>query len=112
MHAHNTHTCRCNVLYTCTCAPQCDFISVHVHYFNVATHHLLNASNLRLCKPGVHIINFSPARIVDGEAVRDMWDRGRLRGKYVSDFADPALQVRSRQCRLLRGRKLWKGVSH
>ncbi|KAG1662065.1 hypothetical protein FOA52_005312 [Chlamydomonas sp. UWO 241] len=69
-----------------------DYISVHVHYFNVATHHLLNSSNLGLCRPNVHLINFSPARVIDGEAVRDLWDSGRLHGKYVSDFADPHLQ--------------------
>jgi hypothetical protein len=32
-----------------------------------------------------------PGEIIDGEAVRDMWKRGTLVGKYVSDFADPFL---------------------
>lgn len=66
---------------------------MHVPYFNRATHHLINAENLQLCKRGVHLINFSPAQIVDGAALRAMFDSGRLTGRYIADFADPYLQV-------------------
>lgn len=74
-------------------AQDADFISVHVPYFNRATHHLINAENLQLCKRGVHLVNFSPAQIVDGAALRAMFDSGRLTGRYIADFADPYLQV-------------------
>jgi D-3-phosphoglycerate dehydrogenase len=68
-----------------------DYITVHTPYIKGATHHLLNATNLKLCKPGVHLMNFARGEIIDGEAVLDMYKRGSLTGKYVSDFADPYL---------------------
>ena len=68
-----------------------DYITVHVPYIKGATHHLINATNLPLCKPGVHLLNFARGEIIDGEAVADMYKRGSLTGKYVSDFADPFL---------------------
>lgn len=69
-----------------------DYITVHVPYIKGATHHLINSTNLTLCKPGVHLLNFARGEIIDGEAVNDMYKRGSLTGKYVSDFADPYLQ--------------------
>ncbi len=68
---------------------------MHVPYIKGATHHLLNATTLKLCKPNVHLLNFSRGEIIDGEAVRDLWASGALTGKYISDFADPFLQVRA-----------------
>ena len=68
-----------------------DYITVHVPYIKGATHHLINATNLKVCKPGVHLLNFARGEIIDGEAVADMYKRGSLTGKYVSDFADPFL---------------------
>ena len=68
-----------------------DYITVHVPYIKGATHHLLNSTNLKICKPGVHLLNFARGEIIDGEAVADMYKRGSLTGKYVSDFADPNL---------------------
>lgn len=69
-----------------------DYITVHVPYIKNATHHLLNSTNLKICKPGVHLLNFARGEIIDGEAVRDMYNSGALTGKYISDFADPYLQ--------------------
>lgn len=68
-----------------------DYITVHVPYIKGATHNMLNATNLQLCKPGVHLLNFARGEIIDGEAVRDMYNSGKLTGKYVSDFACPFL---------------------
>ncbi|GLI61317.1 hypothetical protein VaNZ11_003673 [Volvox africanus] len=68
-----------------------DYITVHVPYIKGATHHMLNGANLELCKPGVHLLNFSRTEIIDGEALFDMYKSGRMTGKYVSDFADPYL---------------------
>ncbi|KAG2498412.1 hypothetical protein HYH03_003671 [Edaphochlamys debaryana] len=68
-----------------------DYITVHVPYIKGATHHMLNGVNLKLCKPGVHLLNFARGEIIDGEAVADLYKSGALTGKYVSDFADPFL---------------------
>ncbi|GLC46137.1 hypothetical protein PLESTB_001194100 [Pleodorina starrii] len=68
-----------------------DYITVHVPYIKNATHHMLNGANLELCKPGVHLLNFSRGEIIDGEALLDMYKSGRMTGKYVSDFADQYL---------------------
>eukprot|EP00798_Chlamydomonas_sp_ICE-L_P022426 gene22426-29538_t len=68
-----------------------DYITIHVPYIMGATHHLLNGTNLLLCKPGVHLLNFARGEIIDGEAVLDMYKRGTLKGKYISDFADEFL---------------------
>ena len=51
---------------------------MHVPYIKGATHHLINATNLKLCKPGVHLLNFARGEIIDGEAVRDMWRSGQV----------------------------------
>ena len=59
-----------------------DFITVHVPYIKGATHHMLNAANLGICKPGVHLLNFARGEIIDGEAVRDMYNNGKLTGWY------------------------------
>ena len=68
-----------------------DYITIHVPYIKGATHHLINATNLKIAKPGVHLLNFSRDEIIDGEAVLDMYKRGSLTGKYVSDFSNPHL---------------------
>lgn len=58
-----------------------DFITVHVPYIKNATHHMLNGTNLELCKPNVHLLNFARGEIIDGEAVADMYKSGRLTGE-------------------------------
>lgn len=68
-----------------------DYISVHVPYIPGVTHHLLNAETLRLCKPGVHLLNFARGEIVDGEVLKGLYDSGAMTGKYISDFSDPFL---------------------
>jgi len=69
-----------------------DYITVHVPYIKDSTHHMLNAQTLSMCKPNVNLLNFARGEIIDGEAVKDMWNSGKLTGKYISDFADPYLQ--------------------
>ncbi|KAG2434635.1 hypothetical protein HXX76_007529 [Chlamydomonas incerta] len=68
-----------------------DYVTVHVPYIKNATHHMINGTNLELCKPTVSFLNFSRGEIIDGEALLDMYKSGRLTGKYISDFADPFL---------------------
>lgn len=70
-----------------------DYISVHVPYIKGenGTHHMLNAENMKLCKRNVHLLNFARGEIIDGEAVKKLFDSGAMTGKYVSDFSDPFL---------------------
>jgi D-3-phosphoglycerate dehydrogenase / 2-oxoglutarate reductase len=64
-----------------------DYITVHVPYIKGAngTHHMINGTNLKLCKPGVHLLNFARGEIIDGEAVKDMWKSGRMTGGWRTD---------------------------
>lgn len=73
-----------------------DYVTVHVPYIKGATHHMLNANNLKLCKPNVSLLNFSRTEIIDGKAVKELWDSGKITGKYISDFADPDLSGHAR----------------
>ena len=70
-----------------------DYISVHVPYIkgDNGTHHLINSENLKICKPNVNLLNFARGEIIDGAAVKKMYDQGTLTGKYISDFSDPDL---------------------
>ena len=70
-----------------------DYISVHVPYIkgDNGTHHLINEENLKICKPDVHLLNFARGEIIDGSAVKKMYDSGKMTGKYMSDFSDPDL---------------------
>lgn len=70
---------------------QSDYITLHTPYIKGVTHHLLNSETLAVCKPGVSILNFARGEIVDGSAVKAMYDAGSLTGKYISDFSDPDL---------------------
>eukprot|EP00239_Pterosperma_sp_CCMP1384_P000653 CAMPEP_0197847014 /NCGR_PEP_ID=MMETSP1438-20131217/4985_1 /TAXON_ID=1461541 /ORGANISM="Pterosperma sp., Strain CCMP1384" /LENGTH=530 /DNA_ID=CAMNT_0043458819 /DNA_START=104 /DNA_END=1696 /DNA_ORIENTATION=+ len=74
-----------------------DYISLHVPYIKDATHHLINAEMLSICKPNLHILNFARGEIVDGAALKQFYDSGKLTGKYISDFADVDLMKENRQ---------------
>ena len=84
-------------------------------YIKGVTHHVLNEGVLKVMKKGwaqppdesdparrarshalrlarrCHLLNFSRGEIVDGAALRRLYDQGRT-GKYVCDFADEAMQ--------------------
>lgn len=68
-----------------------DYVSIHVPYIPGVTHHLIDAAMMRAAKPGLNILNFARGEIVDGEALKAMYDSGAMTGKYVSDFADEHL---------------------
>lgn len=63
---------------------QSDFITLHVP-LNEETHNLLDASRLKVVKPGAILLNFSRAGVVDEAAVIRALEDGKL-GAYVSDF--------------------------
>lgn len=66
-----------------------DFISLHVPAIE-ATHHLINAERLALCKPGAVLLNFAREQIVDSAAALAALSDGGLR-KYVTDFPSPEM---------------------
>lgn len=69
-----------------------DFVSLHVPAIE-ATHHLINAERLSLCKPDAVLLNFAREQIVDSDAVLEALSAGRLR-KYVTDFPSPEMIAR------------------
>jgi len=71
---------------------QADYVSVHIPYIKDATHHTIGKSALAHLKPGAHLLNFSRAELVDGEALRAAMDAGSFKGNYITDFPDPAVQ--------------------
>lgn len=66
-----------------------DFITLHVPAIE-ATHHLINAERLALCKPEAVLLNFAREQIVDSDAALEALSTGRIR-KYVTDFPSPEM---------------------
>jgi D-3-phosphoglycerate dehydrogenase len=67
-----------------------ELVTVHVPQ-NDATRGLVNATRLKLMKPGAVILNFARAAIVDEAAVVAALDEGRL-SAYVCDFPSNRLK--------------------
>lgn len=68
-----------------------DYVTLHAPYIKEATHHLLNAETLKLLKPTCNILNFARDELIDADALKGLYDQGEFKGKYVCDFAVPAL---------------------
>lgn len=66
-----------------------DFLTFHVP-LNDATRGLVNEDRLALTRPGVTVLNFARAPIVDEAAVLAQIDKGHVHA-YVCDFPTPAL---------------------
>ena len=66
-----------------------DFITFHVP-LNEHTRGLANADTLRLARPGLTVLNFARAGIVDTDAVAAALETGHVH-YYVSDFPKPGL---------------------
>lgn len=62
-----------------------DFISVHTP-LNEETHNLLNRETLRLCKPGVRIVNCARGGIVDENALLEALNNGIVAGAALDVF--------------------------
>jgi len=67
-----------------------DAITVHVP-LNARTQKLVNAARLALARPGLTLLNFARAGVVDDAAVLAELDAGRLRA-YVCDFPSRVLK--------------------
>ncbi|WP_372695542.1 phosphoglycerate dehydrogenase [Immundisolibacter sp.] len=66
-----------------------DFITFHVP-LNEHTRGLANSDTLRLARPGLTVLNFARAGIVDTDAVAAALETGQVH-YYVSDFPKPGL---------------------
>jgi len=62
-----------------------DIISLHLPLTD-STHHLLNASNLKLCKKDAIIVNTARGNIVDMQALADTLKVGNLAGAAIDVF--------------------------
>jgi len=69
-----------------------DYVSINMPYIKGVTHHIIGEEVLSVMKPGCSIVNFARGEIVDGAALKKMYDAGH-KGKYVCDFPDAALQT-------------------
>jgi D-3-phosphoglycerate dehydrogenase len=70
---------------------QADFVSINMPYIKGVTHHAISAEVLSKMKHTTHILNFSRAEIVDGAALKRLYDAGH-QGRYICDFADEFMQ--------------------
>ena len=68
-----------------------DYVSINMPYIKDATHHAINESVLSKMHPKCNILNMARGEIVDGAALKKMYDNGH-QGKYLCDFADEAMQ--------------------
>jgi len=67
------------------------FVSINMPYIKGVTHHAINEAVLGSMKPTCSIINMARAEIVDGGALKRLYNKGHS-GKYICDFADPEMQ--------------------
>lgn len=68
---------------------QCDYLTLHLPV-TPDTKNLLNGKTLAACKPGVRVLNFARAELVDSAALLAALDAGQA-AAYVTDFAADAL---------------------
>ena len=66
-----------------------DFVSLHLP-LNEQTSELVDAGLLAVSKPGLNLLNFARAEIVDHLALARALDSGKI-ARYISDFPHPAL---------------------
>ncbi len=67
----------------------CDYISLHLPVLD-STRGLINSELLSQVKPDTCLLNFARQEIVDGEAVLEALENGKLR-RYITDFPSPKL---------------------
>ena len=68
---------------------RCDYITLHLPVLD-STRGLINAELLAAVREGTCLLNFARQEIVDGDALLDALENGKLR-KYIADFPAPGL---------------------
>lgn len=66
-----------------------DYLTIHVP-FNDKTGGMINASAIAKMKPGVHVLNFARAELVNPDDMRAALESGRV-ASYVTDFPTEAV---------------------
>ena len=64
-----------------------DFVTLHLPVLDT-TRNLINQQSLHSIKPGSKLVNFARSEIVDGDAVVEALDSGKL-AAYIADFPKP-----------------------
>lgn len=85
-----------------------DLISIHINY-NEKTHHIIDESVFRLCKPNAYLVNTSRGGIVDEaamlKALEQGWLKGAgldvLQGEHEIDERHPLIQYAQKNRNLL-----------
>ena len=92
---------------------QSDVVTLHVPYMP-ATHHILNAQNIALCKPGAIIINTARGGLIETSALVAALQSGHLAGAGRRAGASGegratglARQARQKAVKIRNGRPLW-----
>jgi D-3-phosphoglycerate dehydrogenase len=67
--------------------PQCDFVTLHCPG-GAETRHMINARSLAWMRPGAYLINTARGSVVDGDALAQAVQAGRIAGAAV-DVYDP-----------------------
>ena len=70
---------------------EADYVSINMPYIKGVTHHAISESVLGAMKPNCHILNMARGEIVDGGALKRLYEAGHT-GKYICDFADEFMQ--------------------
>jgi len=68
---------------------ECDYISLNLP-LNTYTKHMINSVTLSLVKPGVRILNFARAELVNDDDIVTALESGSV-ARYVTDFPTPRI---------------------
>ena len=69
---------------------EADFISIHCSATD-ESHHLINAETIKLMKPTVQLVNTARGPIIDGEALADALESGRIEAAWGPRDRDRAV---------------------
>ncbi|HET8705342.1 MAG TPA: NAD(P)-dependent oxidoreductase, partial [Pseudomonadales bacterium] len=75
-----------------TLMKRADIISLHATY-NESTHHLVNAQNLRLTKPGVIVVNTARGGLLDTNALLKGLNNGHVRAAVLDVFEQEPVPI-------------------
>lgn len=75
-----------------TVLSEADIITLHVPY-NSSTHHMIDEKRLLMCKPSTFIVNSSPIKVVDTDALLKALKDDRLAGAALDTFEGEEYEI-------------------